>query len=52
MRRFRDVAYVPSLTEPAALRGGDPAFDEIKNYTSFGYCWRKQSQGPRDPGRS
>jgi hypothetical protein len=22
MRRFRDVAYVPSLIEPAALRGG------------------------------
>jgi two-component system response regulator ChvI len=23
------------------FRGCDPAFDEIKNYTSFGYCWRK-----------
>jgi two-component system response regulator ChvI len=25
------------------FRSCDPAFDEIKNYTSFGYCWRKQS---------
>ena len=23
------------------FRSCDPAFDEIKNYTSFGYCWRK-----------
>ena len=25
------------------FRSCDPAFDEIKNYTSFGYCWRKPS---------
>ena len=25
------------------FRSRDPAFDEIKNYTSFGYCWRKPS---------
>ena len=33
------------------FRSCDPAFDEIKNYTGFGYCWRKPFQGPRDPGR-
>jgi two-component system response regulator ChvI len=25
------------------FRSCDPAFDEIKNYTGFGYCWRKPS---------
>jgi two-component system, OmpR family, response regulator ChvI len=25
------------------FRSCDPAFDEIKNYTSFGYCWRRPS---------
>jgi len=25
------------------FRSCDPAFDEIKNYNGFGYCWRKQS---------
>jgi len=25
------------------FRSCDPAFDEIKNYTSVGYCWCKQS---------
>ena len=23
------------------FRACDPAFDKIKNYTSFRYCWRK-----------
>ena len=23
------------------FRACDPAFDEIENYTGFGYCWRK-----------
>jgi two-component system, OmpR family, response regulator ChvI len=26
------------------FRACDPAFDEIENYTGFGYCWRKPSQ--------
>ena len=25
------------------FRACDPAFDEIENYTGFGYCWRKAS---------
>ncbi|MEA2801060.1 MAG: two-component system, OmpR family, response regulator ChvI, partial [Rhodospirillaceae bacterium] len=25
------------------FRALDPAFDEIENYTGFGYCWRKPS---------
>src|SRR5450631_2250462 len=25
------------------FRACDPAFDEIENYTGFGYCWRKPS---------
>jgi two-component system response regulator ChvI len=25
------------------FRAFDPTFDEIENYTSFGYCWRKPS---------
>jgi two-component system response regulator ChvI len=25
------------------FRACDPTFDEIENYTGFGYCWRKQS---------
>jgi two-component system response regulator ChvI len=25
------------------FRALDPTFDEIENYTSFGYCWRKPS---------
>ena len=29
------------------FRACDPAFDEIENYTGFGYCWRKpDSVGP------
>jgi two-component system, OmpR family, response regulator ChvI len=23
------------------LRSFDPTFDEIENYTGFGYCWKK-----------
>jgi two-component system response regulator ChvI len=26
------------------FRACDPAFDEIENYTGFGYCWRKPSR--------
>ena len=26
------------------FRACDPAFDEIKNYTGFGYCWRKATR--------
>jgi two-component system response regulator ChvI len=25
------------------FRACDPAFDEIENYTGFGYCWRRPS---------
>jgi hypothetical protein len=25
------------------FRACDPAFEEIENYTGFGYCWRKPS---------
>jgi two-component system response regulator ChvI len=25
------------------FRAFDPTFDEIENYTGFGYCWRKPS---------
>ena len=26
------------------FRACDPAFDEIENYTGFGYCWRKPAK--------
>ena len=35
--------YVRKATEAIRnkFRSFDPAFDEIENYTGFGYCWKK-----------
>ena len=45
MRRFRDVAYVPSSNEPAALRGGGLFFGRELREPRFRLAWRA------DPGR-
>jgi hypothetical protein len=48
MRRFRDVAYVPSLIEPAALRGGGLFFGARIARVAF---WLSAGCGPRSADR-
>jgi hypothetical protein len=52
MRRFRDVAYVPSSNEPAALRGGGLFFGRELREPRFRLVWRADPgrPGPLGPG--